>query len=63
ELQESTIPDWGQVPAYSEALDRTLGPDSLERMQAQADPLFPEFRDVSQTLFNNFVDHVPGLTN
>ena len=38
ELQESTIPDWGQVPAYSEALDRTLGHDSLERMQAQADP-------------------------
>ena len=63
ELQESTIPEWGQIPAYSEALDRTLGPDSLERMQAQAEPLFAEFQNVSQILFNNFLDHVPGSTN
>jgi len=41
ELQESTIPDWGQVPAYSEALDRTLGPDSLERMQAHLEEGHP----------------------
>ena len=63
ELQESTIPDWGQIPAYSEALDRTTSPGSLERMQAQAEPLFAEFRNVSQILFNNFLDHVPGSTN
>ena len=63
ELQESTIPEWGQIPAYSDALDQTLGPDSLERMQAQAEPLFAEFQNVSQILFNNFLDHVPGSTN
>ena len=63
ELQESTIPEWGQIPAYSDALDQTLGPDSLERMQAQAEPLFAEFQNVSQVLFNNFLDHVPVTTN
>ena len=63
ELQESTIPEWGQIPAYSEALDQTLGPDSLERMQAQAEPLFSEFQNVSQILFNNFLEYVPTSTN
>ena len=63
ELQESTIPEWGQIPAYSEALDGTLGPDSLERIQAQAEPLFTEFHNVSRILFKNFLDHVPGSTN
>ena len=63
ELQESTISEWAQIPAYSEALDQTLGPDSLERMQAQAEPLFAEFQNVSQILFNNFLGYVPGSTN
>jgi GMP synthase-like glutamine amidotransferase len=58
ELQESTISDWGQVPAYAEALDNTLGPDSLVRMQGQASPLFPEFRKVSEILFRNFVEKI-----
>lgn len=58
ELEESTISDWGAVPAYAEALDRVLGPGSLDRMQAQADPLFPQFRGVSETLFKNFLGQV-----
>jgi GMP synthase-like glutamine amidotransferase len=58
ELQESTISDWGQVPAYAEALDNTLGPGSLARMQGQASPLFPEFRKVSEILFRNFVEKI-----
>ena len=63
ELQESTIPEWGQIPAYSEALDGTLGPDSLKRMQAQAEPMFTEFYNVSQILFKNFMDQVPRRKN
>jgi len=63
ELQESTIPEWGQIPAYSEALDGTLGPDSLKRMQAQAEPMFTEFHNVSQILFKNFMDQVPRRKN
>ena len=58
ELQESTISAWGEVPAYAHALDSTLGAGALARMQAQAAPLFSEFRGISEVLFRNFVEKI-----
>jgi len=58
ELQESTISDWGEVPAYAQALDSTLGAGALARMQTQAAPLFSEFRGISEVLFRNFVEKI-----
>ena len=55
ELQNSTIPEWGAVPAYGEALDQLQGPGSLGSLQADAEPYFPLFARNARQLLHNFL--------
>jgi len=55
EMEDTTIADWGRVPAYAEALDRTQGPGALTRMEAEARPHLASFSDNARRLYDNFM--------
>ena len=55
EITADTVPQWGAVPEYAEALESTLGPGSLERLRAEADAAMPQFNDAARVLFDNWL--------
>jgi GMP synthase-like glutamine amidotransferase len=60
ELEAETIPAWGCVPAYEQALSRTRGPGALESLAQEAEPLMPEFVANARTLYRNFMRLAAG---
>jgi GMP synthase-like glutamine amidotransferase len=58
EIEETTVSEWAAIPAYSEALKRSLGSDALERMQAAARSHLPQLAAHSEQLFQNFLHAV-----
>lgn len=56
ELEPETIPAWGCVPAYAEALEKSQGRGALERMEADARPLMGDFEAAARKLYRNFMD-------
>ncbi len=55
ELEPRTISDWGEVPAYAQALDAAKGPGALARMDAAAKPLMEQFNRDARLLYSNFM--------
>ncbi len=55
ELEESTIREWGSVPAYAEALAKTQGEGALARMDAAAAPQMADFARNARRLYDNFM--------
>jgi len=58
EVEADTVANWGEVPAYREALENTLGPDALAVMKSDADMHMPEFLKCAETLYRNFIKQV-----
>ena len=58
ELDETTIPEWGAVPAYEAALSRTHGAGALARLEADALKHIAEFADVSRRLYRSFMSAI-----
>jgi len=58
EVEADTVANWGEVPAYREALENTLGPDALAVMKSDADKHMPEFLKCAETLYRNFIKQV-----
>lgn len=56
ELTRSTVPEWGEVPAYACALDVTLGQGALPRLRDAASALMPEFNRSAKQLYDNFLN-------
>ncbi len=54
ELTATTVADWGAVPAYEEALERTLGPGALARLEAESARHMAEFNRAASRLYENF---------
>lgn len=55
EVEADTVNNWGEVPAYRDALMSTLGADGLSAMKKDADRHMPEFLQCAQTLYRNFM--------
>jgi len=60
ELEPQTIPEWGCVPAYEEALAQSRGPNALEGLAKEAEPLMPQFTTGARTLYSNFMKIAAG---
>ena len=58
ELTDSTVSDWGKVPAYEKALNNALGHGALIEMNNQAQKNMGEFNFVSRQLYRNFIDRI-----
>lgn len=55
ELTDSTVREWGEVPEYAAALEKSLGKGALADMDASATRHHDDFQAVSRTLFRNFL--------
>lgn len=60
EIEPDTIAEWGKVPAYAEALERTHGAGALDRMAEAAAPHMRRFEENAETLYRNFMQQVRG---
>ena len=58
ELQDQTISEWNEVPAYAAALDKVKGPGALKVMEDEALQYMPQFRDNARLLFDNFCQSI-----
>lgn len=55
EIEDNTIVDWGNIPAYAQALERTHGSGALQRMAEAADPHTANFAADAEMLYRNFM--------
>ena len=55
ELEDSTIPSWGCIPKYAEALEKVQGQGALQRLMDDAKPLMPTFKDCAKRLYEDFM--------
>lgn len=55
ELEASTISDWGEILAYAAALEKVRGAGALARMDAEAQPLMPDFARNARRLYDAFM--------
>lgn len=58
EIEPDTVANWGEVPAYHDALLAALGEDGLTTMQSAADANMPAFLSCAETLYRNFMRQV-----
>jgi GMP synthase-like glutamine amidotransferase len=55
EVTAETVPEWGRVPAYREALEAALGADAQAGFQAEAAAALPDFNASARVLYDNFM--------
>lgn len=55
ELDSTTIPEWGKIPAYEEALAQTHGPGALQKMADEAAVNMADFEANARTLYRGFM--------
>jgi GMP synthase-like glutamine amidotransferase len=53
ELTPELVAKWAEIPQYIEWLEASLGAGAYERVRAEALPLMPKMRRVSEAMFNN----------
>lgn len=58
EVEDSTITDWGNIPAYREALEKTHGVGALPRMAEAAKPHTADFAANAERLYRNFMQAI-----
>jgi GMP synthase-like glutamine amidotransferase len=55
EVEENTINDWGNIPAYAAALEKAHGVGALSRMAESAKPYARDFAINAQMIHNAFL--------
>lgn len=54
EVEDSTVDDWGAIPAYHDALDASLGPQGLDGFRADCASHMSGFNHLARRLWNNW---------
>jgi len=60
EATAATVPDWGCVPAYEEALERAMGEGALARFEAEAAAALPSLNAAARRLYDNLMGVARG---
>ena len=55
EVEDDTVRNWGEIDAYRNALESTLGPGSLDALAADADRAMDGFATDAEQLYRNFM--------
>ena len=58
EIEHDTVANWGRVPAYRQALEKTIGPDAQVAIKQDADAQLEKFEQVARQLYTGFVQIV-----
>jgi GMP synthase-like glutamine amidotransferase len=61
EMTDRTIDEWSRIPAYSAALDATLGAGAVARLDRETGKLMPEFNAMARRIYDNFMQRVVPL--
>ncbi|MEM7045058.1 MAG: type 1 glutamine amidotransferase, partial [Pseudomonadota bacterium] len=54
EVEDDTVDNWGVIPAYRDALERSLGPGAIDDLRRDASRAMPGFVDNAAKLYANF---------
>ncbi len=54
EQTNDTVPQWACVPEYKSALEKTLGPNALEKFKKDVQDNLSLFNNSARTIYNNF---------
>ena len=60
EVTPDTVPEWGALPVYRRALEKTLGAGALAGLEAEAARHLPELNRAARRLYDNFMALGPG---
>ena len=55
EVEDDTVRNWGEIPAYRQALESVLGEDSVDALAADADRHMDGFVSDAEQLYRNFM--------
>jgi len=55
ELEDDTVPNWGEISEYESALKNALGADALPLLEAKASAHMEEFNGAAKVLYRNFL--------
>ena len=55
EIEPDTVRNWGEITAYRDALESTLGPGSLDALADEADRYIDGFVSDAEQLYRNFM--------
>ncbi len=55
EIEPHTVSDWGEIAAYRQALENSLGPTALKDIKAHSDASMDSFADNARQLYDNFM--------
>ena len=55
EVEDDTVRNWGEIPAYRQALESVLGEDSVDALAADADRHMEGFVSDAEQLYRNFM--------
>jgi len=55
ETEPETVANWAQIPAYARALDASLGPGAVPRLEADANAAMETFATTAQIFFRNWM--------
>ena len=55
EIEPDTVDNWGNVPEYRVALEKSLGEGAMAEMNRQATELMTNFNSNCRKLFSNFL--------
>ena len=55
EITGDTVPAWGAVPAYEQALERAMGEGALAAFEADAAARMADFNRNARRIYDNFM--------
>ena len=55
EIEEDTVNDWAQIPAYADALEKALGLGATEVLRKTCDDHMAEFNKMAERLYMNWL--------
>lgn len=55
EIEPDTVASWAKVPAYHEALMKTIGPEGYAKMQRDTKDNMPRFLTAAESIYTNFM--------
>ena len=55
EIEDDTVRNWGDIDAYRQALEATLGPGSIDELAGAADRHMDGFVSDAEQLYRNFM--------
>ncbi len=58
EVTPSTVQEWGAIPEYAQALEKSLGAGALSALEAKAAAAMPGFNAAAKQLYDNFASIV-----